>query len=96
MDIRHLTECMVALDMGIIPFDMDLKEAFDSLGKEDAKIAKRKYRKLKKKALNFSNQRRSEKWQLKYSEVRGQKMKQLVARFFSEEVKKRINEKASS
>lgn len=48
MDIRHLVECMVALDMGIIPFDRNLKEPFETLSKEDAKIAKKKISKVKK------------------------------------------------
>lgn len=90
MDIRHLVECMVALDMGIIPFDRNLKESFETLSKEDAKIAKRKFRKLKKKALKFRNSRRLEK--IKYSDAKGSLLKTLVVQFFNNEVKKRLSQ----
>lgn len=92
MDIRHLVECMVALDMGIIPFDRNLKESFETLSKEDTKIAKRKFRKLKKKALKFRNSRRLEKNKLKYSDAKGSLLKTLVVQFFINEVKKRLSQ----
>lgn len=92
MDIKHLVECMVALDMGIIPIDRSLKEAFNSLSKEEARAAKRKYRKLKKKALQCHNDKmKSTNCHIPYGKVSGLMMKKFVIDFLDKEVQKRLN-----
>jgi len=42
---------IVCLNKGIIPTDLDIRQELQKMEPEEARIAKRKYRKLKRKAL---------------------------------------------
>lgn len=50
----ELMRTIVSLDMGIIPINMDLREAFSKMSEEDARKAKRKFRKLKRRVKKSS------------------------------------------
>ena len=42
---------IVCLNKGIIPTDLDIRQELQKMDPEEARVAKRKYRKLKRKAL---------------------------------------------
>lgn len=45
----ELMKTIVSLDLGIIPEGVELKEAFSKMSEEETHLAKRKFRKLKRK-----------------------------------------------
>jgi len=87
---------MTTLDMGIIPLDRNLMDAFSTLSKAEIKTAKRKFRKLKKKALNAYNTKRflnRAVYYEKYDELSSRRMKFIVKLHIDEEVSKRLDKK---
>lgn len=50
----ELMRTIVSLDMGIIPINMDLREAFSKMTDEEVRKAKRKFRKLKRRVKKSS------------------------------------------
>ena len=44
-------QIIVSLNKGIVPLSLDLREEFKRMGPEEARVAKRKFRKMKRKHL---------------------------------------------
>ena len=91
MEVFPLLKKMTELDAGIIPSDMSLEESFKTLSPEDARATKRKFRKLKRKAVKkYYSDRKIIKPD--HKKMRPEFVKSLIRHFLSERTMMKMKE----